>query len=85
MWPNYYYLEARRIAAQRTVEIELAEMAREAALYRETHRTAERHALRRAGARLALAAGRASVRLAQALDECAAGDAAVRSDATPLG
>ena len=25
MWPNYYYLEARRLAAERTVEAELAE------------------------------------------------------------
>jgi hypothetical protein len=26
MWPNYYYLEARRLAAERTVDAELAEL-----------------------------------------------------------
>ena len=86
MWPNYYELEARRLAVQRTRRVELAELAREAALYRETQQTSGRHVLRRGAARLALAAGRASVRLARALDECAVGDGAgIHSGATRLG
>ena len=86
MWPNYYYLEARRLAAERTVDAELAEMARLAALYRQAHSSAARHPFRRAAARLAMTAGRASVRLAGVLDECAVGDGAGSpSGATRVG
>ena len=70
MWPNYYLLEARRLAAERTLDAELAEMAREAALYREAHRTTERRTVRRVAAQLALAVSHGSVRLARALDDC---------------
>jgi hypothetical protein len=86
MWPNYYYLEARRLAAERTVDAELAELVREAALYRQAHPSTDRHPLRRAAARLAMTAGRASVRLARVLDECAVGEGAGSpSGATRLG
>jgi hypothetical protein len=92
MWPNYYYLEARRLAAERTVDAELAELARLAALYRDARRAGVEDpslgsgALRRAGARLALTVGRAALRLAGLLDERVAGDAAgMHSGATPLG
>ena len=70
MWPSYYLLEARRLAAERTLDAELAEMAREAARYREGHRTTERRTVRRVAARLALAVSHGSVRLARSLDEC---------------
>jgi hypothetical protein len=92
MWTNYYYLEARRLAAERTVNTELAEMAREAALYREARRAGsesgfrEPHPLRRAAARLALAVGRTALRIARSLDERVVGDGAgVHSGASPLG
>ena len=86
MWPNYFYIEARRLAAERTIEAELAEMIREAALYREAHRVVQPGALRRFAAQLALLTGRAALRLARALDECAGSDTGSSpSNATPLG
>lgn len=92
MWPNYYYLEARRLAAERTVDAELAEVAREAALYREAQRAAsgnrsgEPRRLRRAAARLALAVGQTALRIARSLDERVASDgASAHSGASPLG
>ena len=75
MWPNFYYLEARRLAGERTIDVELAELAREAALYRETNRTGEVRTVRRVAARLVLAVGNGSVRLARALDDCVVSEA----------
>ena len=86
MWPNHYLIEALRLANERILDADRAALAREAKLYREAHRSDEHSAPRRAAARLALAAGRASVRLARVLDECAVGDGpSVRSGASPLG
>jgi len=85
MWPNYYLVEAHRLATERQLDADLAELAREAALYRLAHPNTRPNAIRRAGARVALAASRASLRLAQAFDECAADGSGARSGATPLG
>lgn len=85
MWPTYSLLEARRLANDRTIDIELAELAREALAYRQAHPNTEPNALRRTGARVALAASRASLWVARALDECAAEGAGIHSGATPLG
>jgi hypothetical protein len=86
MWPNPYLVEARRLASERILDADRAALVREAKLYREAHRGDEHSAPRRAAARLALAAGRAWVRLARILDECAVGDGpGVRSGASPLG
>ncbi len=86
MWPNQYFIEARRLAAEHILDADRVVLAREARLYRQAHAGEEHNAVRRAAARLALAAGRASVRLARALDECAASEApGVQSPTTQLG
>lgn len=85
MWPNYYLFEARRVANQRTANTELEQLIEEARLYRLAHPNTEPNGLRRAGARLALAASRASLRLARTLDECVADGAGTPSGATPVG
>jgi hypothetical protein len=85
MWPNYYLLEARRLANERTANTELEQLIHEARLYRLAHPNTEPNAARRAGARLALAASRASLRLARTLDECIADGAGAPTGATPLG
>ncbi len=73
MWPNYYYLEARRLAAERSREAEAAALARAATLYRSSHEPAASSGrLRRSAARVAVAVGRQSLRLARALDGCVA-------------
>jgi len=86
MWPNYYYIEARRLAAERTIDAEMAELAREAALYREAHRTTQPGAPRRFAAQVALFTGRTALRIARSLDECAGADVSGNpSSATPVG
>ena len=85
MLPTFYLVEARRLAVERELDADRAELAREAALFRLTHEGGEANVLRRTGARAALAASRASLRLAQALDECVAEGGGARSGASPLG
>jgi hypothetical protein len=85
MWPSYYLLEARRLANERTVDAELAVLIKEAAEYRRAHPNTEPNILRRAGARLALAVSRATLRLARTLDECVAEGAGAPLGAAPLG
>jgi len=85
MWPNYYLLEARRLANERTVEGEHAALIREAAEYRRAHPNTEPNMLRRAAARLALAASRVTLRLARTLDECVAESNGAPNGAAPLG
>jgi hypothetical protein len=80
MWPNYWYLEARRLVAERAREADQAALARLAVCYRDAQRVVpdERSrgssSLRRAGARLALTVGRTALRLARALDQRVAAD-----------
>ena len=76
MWPNFYYLEARRLAGERTIDAELAELAREAALYREAQRSGQPGAPRRLAAQVALITGRTALRIARSLDECAVAESA---------
>ena len=71
MWPNFYYLEARRLAGERTIDAELGELAREAGLYREAQRSDQPGAFRRLVAQGALITGRTALRIARSLDECA--------------
>ncbi len=85
MWPNYYLIEALRLAAERTDDVEHEALLRAAVEYRRAHPSTEPNPLRRAGARIALAASRASLRLARTLDECAAEGAAASQGAAPLG
>jgi len=85
MWPNYYLLEARRLANERSHDGELATLIQEAAEYRRAHPNTEPNVLRRAAARLALAASRATLRLARTLDECIAESGAAPNNAAPLG
>ncbi len=81
MLPSYYMIEAMRIAAERQAEADRPRP--EAASAARCGGHANR--LRRAGARVALGVGRQSLRLARALDECAADGPATRSGASPLG
>jgi len=85
MWPNYYLLEAHRLANERTADAELAVLIQEATEYRLAHPNTEPNGLRRVGARLALAASRATLRLARTLDECVAEGAGAPNGAAPLG
>jgi hypothetical protein len=85
MWPNYYLLEARRLANERTIDAELAVLIHEAAEYRRAHPSTEPNVPRRVGARLALAASRATLRLARTLDECVAEANGASNGAAPLG
>jgi hypothetical protein len=81
MLPSYYMIEAMRIAAERQAEADrLARRPR-----RPLDAEGAPNRLRRAGARVALGVGRQSLRLARALDECAADGSATRSGASPLG
>ncbi len=86
MWVNHYYLEARRLAAERTAEGDRAALARLAACYRDAQRAGSGEAsplsnsLRRTAARLALAVGKAALRVARSLDERTAAD----SGASPV-
>ncbi len=85
MFPTFFLVEAHRLAVERELDADRAELAREAALFRLAHQSTEPNMLRRAGARVALAASRASLRLAQALDECVAEGGGAPSGASPLG
>lgn len=85
MLPYHFYLEARRLASERTIDAELAVLVREAELYRLAHPNTEPNALRRVAARLALATSRASLRLARTLDECVADGAGASTSATQVG
>lgn len=85
MFPTFFLVEARRLAVERELDADRAELAREAALFRLAHESGEPNVLRRSGARLALAASRASLRLAETLDECVAEGGGARSGASPVG
>ena len=76
MWPNFYYLEARRLAGERTSDTEQAEIAREAALYRAAQRSGQPGVPRRLAAQVALITGRTALRIARSLDECAVAETA---------
>jgi hypothetical protein len=84
MWPNYYLLEARRLANERTNNAKLAVLIQEAAEYRRDHPNTEPNVLRRTGARLALTASRATLRLARTLDECVAEGTGAPTGVAPL-
>jgi hypothetical protein len=82
MWPNYYVIEALRIATERQAE---ADRASRAVLARQGSEQGAPNLLRRTGARAALAVGRGSIRIARILDECVADGAAATTGASPLG
>jgi hypothetical protein len=82
MWPNYYVIEARRLASERQAE---AQRAHQAVLARQDADPGSPNVLRRSGARIALAVGRQSLRIARVLDECVADGTGATSSATPLG
>jgi len=86
MFPTFYLVEAHRLAAERQLDADQAELARQAELYRRATAVDTPNVLRRIAARFALATSRAALRLARTLDECAAADGAgARSGASPLG
>ena len=82
MWPNYYVIEARRLASERQAE---ARRTHQAVLARQNEEPGSPNVLRRTGARIALAVGHQSLRIARLLDECVADGTAATSGAGQLG